>query len=258
MPPLAAYTPPAQPVDQVTPPIPAPVPSPRSESSGDGQSSSKGRPKIITQMAAPSAVPGLVAAYSFDEAEGPRVGDASGNGNAGYIGNASWSEGRFGSALQFSGKDAMTIRASQPLDATGEITLQAWINPSQPQTDWRDVITRENSNGAGAFSLPAASADGVPGEGWVVKEKFKLVPGRWSHLATTFDGRVQRLYFNGKLVAVRPHASKKIESGALYIGGSPTWGNRFKGKIDEVRIYNRALTGEEIRTDMNRPVFASR
>jgi hypothetical protein len=88
MPPLAAYTPPAQPVDQVTPPIPAPVPSPRSESSGDGQSSSKGRPKIITQMAAPSAVPGLVAAYSFDEAEGPRVGDASGNGNAGYIGNA--------------------------------------------------------------------------------------------------------------------------------------------------------------------------
>ena len=92
--------------------------------------------------------------------------------------------------------------------------------------------------------------------GWS-RRRSRLVPGRWSHLATTYDGRVQRLYFNGTLVAVRPQARRKIESGALYVGGSPVWGNRFKGKIDEVRIYNRALTGDEIRTDMNRPVIAT-
>jgi hypothetical protein len=205
----------------------------------------------------PSPVAGLVAAYSFDEGEGPRVSDASGNGNAGYIANAAWSEGRFGSALEFSGKGWVTIRAAQSLAATGEITLQAWVYPAQRQTAWRDVITRETSGGEGAFSLPAASATAPPGEGWVVKEKTRLVPGRWSHLATTYDGRVQRLYVNGTLVAIRPQARKSIaEPGALHVGGSPIWGDRFKGKIDEVRVYNRALTAEEIRADMRRPVVA--
>ena len=233
------------------------MPIPREESTNrEGQPSVNGR-KIISQMSTPAAAAGLVAAYAFDEADGPRVSDASGNGNAGYIANAVWSEGRFGGALEFNGKGPMTIRAAQPIAATGEITLQAWIYPTGPQTDWRDVITRENTDGAGAFSLPAASASGAPGEGWVVKEKIGLVPGRWSHLATTYDGRVQRLYFNGTLVAVRPQARRKIESGSLYVGGSPVWGNRFKGKIDEVRIYNRALSSDEIRTDMNRPVIAT-
>ncbi len=209
-------------------------------------------------MSAPPTVPGLVAAYAFDEADGPRVSDASGNGNSGYIANAVWSEGHSGSALEFSGKGWVTIRAAQPLDATGEVTLQAWIYPTAPQTEWRDVITRENSDGDGAFSLPVASANATPREGWVVKEKVGLVPGRWAHLATTYDGRVQRLYVNGTLVAIRPQPRRKVsESGALHVGGSPVWGDRFKGKIDEVRVYNRALSAEEIRTDMNRPVVAT-
>lgn len=207
-------------------------------------------------MSTPAAVAGLVAAYAFDEADGPRVSDASGHGNAGYIANATWGEGRFGSALEFSGKGWVTIRTAQSLNATGEITLQAWVYPAQGQTNWRDVIMRENSDGA--FSLPAASSTGTPGEGWVVKQRIGLVPGRWSHLATTYDGRVQRLYVNGALVAIRPQAKRKIdESGALYVGGSPVWGDRFKGKIDEVRVYNRALAAEEIQADMARPVMAT-
>jgi len=212
----------------------------------------------VSQVAIPSPVAGLVAAYGFDEGEGPRVSDASGNGNSGYIANAVWSDGRFGSALQFSGKGWVTIRAAQSLDATGEVTLQAWVYPAQRETAWRDVITREAANGQGTFSLPAASASAPEGEGWVVKEKVRLAPGRWSHLATTYDGRVQRLYVNAALVASRPLPRNKMaDSGALHIGGSPIWGDRFKGKIDEVRVYNRALTAEEIRADMGRPVVVT-
>jgi len=242
------------------PPPPLPVQSPRQQATERGQYSPRadGRPRVVSQVAIPSAVPGLVAAYSFDEGDGPRVSDASGNGNAGYIANAVWSEGRFGSALEFSGKGWVTIRAAQALDATGEMTLQAWIYPTQRETAWRDVITRATSGGESGFSLPAASSTAPPGEGWVVKGKARLVPGRWSHLATTYDGRVQRLYINGALVASRPLSRTKVaEPGALHVGGSPIWGDRFKGKIDEVRVYNRALTAEEIRTDMSRPVVAS-
>jgi hypothetical protein len=209
----------------------------------------------VSQAALPSTLVGLVAAYSFDEGEGPRVSDASGNGNSGYIANAVWSKGRFGSALEFAGKGWVTIRAAQALEATGEMTLQAWIYPTQRHTAWRDVITREISAGESAFSLPAAAAAAPAGEGWVVKEKVKLVPGRWAHLATTYDGRVQRLYVNGVLVAVRPLPRTKMrEPGPLHVGGSPMWGDRFKGRIDEVRVHNRALTKEEIRVDMARPV----
>jgi hypothetical protein len=138
------------------------------------------------------------------------------------------------------------------------MTLQSWVYPAQRQTEWRDVISRETSGGQAALSLPAVSATAPAGEGWVVKEKARLVPGRWSHLATTYDGRVQRMYVNGKLVASRPLARSKLaESGALHVGGSPIWGDRFKGKIDEVRVYNRALTAEEIRMDMARPVVTT-
>jgi hypothetical protein len=210
---------------------------------------------VVSQAAIPSTLAGLVAAYSFDEGEGPRVSDASGNGNSGYVANAVWSEGRFGSALEFGGKGWVTIRAAQALDATREMTLQAWIYPAERETAWRDVVTRETSGGGSAFSLPAVSASAPAGEGWVVKEKVKLVPGRWTHLATTYDRRVQRVYVNGVLVAVRPRPRAQMgEPGALHVGGSPVWGHRFKGKIDEVRVYNRALTTGEIRADMTYPV----
>jgi hypothetical protein len=86
-------------------------------------------------------------------------------------------------------------------------------------------------------------------------EQVLPVPGRWAHLATTYDRRVQRVYVNGVLVAVRPLPRAEMgEPGALHVGGNPVWGHRFKGKIDEVRVHNRALTRGEIRIDMTRPV----
>jgi hypothetical protein len=230
----------------------------REASTGGPRSRADGRARVVSQVSIPSPVAGLVAAYSFDEGEGPRISDASGNGNAGYIANAVWSEGRFGTALEFSGKGWVTMRAAQSGAATGEITLQAWVYPAERQTSWRDVVAREVSSGEGAFSLPAASATAPAGQGWVVKQKARLVPGRWSHLATTYDGRVQRLYIDGVLVAVRPQMRKQTgDAGPLHVGGNPIWGDRFKGKIDEVRVYNRALTAEEIRADMSRPVVAT-
>ena len=68
---------------------------------------------------------------------------------------------------------------------------------------------------------------------------------RWKHIATTWDGKVQRVYVDGKLtrtskVAARAHTS----SGQLRIGGAT-----FKGAIDDVRVYNRALGVAEIKAD---------
>src|SRR5206468_1976304 len=77
----------------------------------------------------------------------------------------------------------------------------------------------------------------------------------WSHVAVTFDGATMRLYVNGAQVASQAAAGAIAASnGALRIGGNAVWGEYFRGLIDEVRIYNRPLSGGEIQTDMGTPL----
>ncbi|HZM27048.1 MAG TPA: LamG domain-containing protein, partial [Gemmatimonadales bacterium] len=74
----------------------------------------------------------------------------------------------------------------------------------------------------------------------------------WTHLAATHDGTTLRLYVNGVQVGSRAVAGALLTStGALRIGGNSIWGEFFQGRIDEVRVYNRALSPSEILTDMN-------
>ena len=105
-------------------------------------------------IAAPS---GLVAAYAFDEGSGTTVTDASGNGNNGTITNATWSTaGKFGKALQFNGTSALvTIPDAASLHLTTGMTLEAWVNPSTVNGNWRDVIYKGNDN----FYLEATSSN---------------------------------------------------------------------------------------------------
>ncbi len=75
------------------------------------------------------------------------------------------------------------------------------------------------------------------------------------HLAATYDGATQRLYVNGVQVSSRAQTGAMTTSASpLRIGGNGVWGEFFQGRIDEVRMYNRALSPAEIQTDMNTPV----
>jgi hydrogenase maturation factor HypE len=77
----------------------------------------------------------------------------------------------------------------------------------------------------------------------------------WTHLAATFNGSTLILYVNGVQVGSRAVSGAILTStGALRIGGNSVWGEFFQGRIDEIRIYNRALTQPEIQTDMTRPI----
>ena len=74
-------------------------------------------------------------------------------------------------------------------------------------------------------------------------------------MALTYDGATLRLYVNGTQVAT-PAATGAIQTSAnpLWIGGNTPYGEYFQGLIDEVRVYNRALTQAEIQADMNTPI----
>jgi hypothetical protein len=77
----------------------------------------------------------------------------------------------------------------------------------------------------------------------------------WSHLAATFDGSALKLYVNGTLVTTTVIAGTiPTSTGVLRIGGNSIWGEWYAGLIDDIRIYNRALTQTQIQTDMNTPV----
>ena len=214
----------------------------------------------MTTLAAPVRAlrPGLVAAYAFEEASGPYVVDLSGRGHTGVIFGASRvSNGKFGNALSFDGiSNWVTVGSSPTLNLTTGMTLEAWVSPTSSTTGWRDVIMKEQVAEA-IYDLYADTGGGQPGGGVfmsaenVVSGGSSLPANTWTHLATTYDGVNQVLYVNGVQVASRAQSGPiKVSAGPLRIGGDSIWGDYFQGLIDEVRVYNRALSASEIQADM--------
>jgi chitodextrinase len=211
---------------------------------------------------APPSSTTAVAAYSFDAGSGTALTDVSGKGNNGTISGATWtSAGKSGGALTFDGvNDLATIADSSSLDLANGMTLEAWVRPTATGS-WRTVVTKEMTGNLvyGLFSdSDTTQAAGIVSVGPlqdIVRATSAPAMSAWTHLATTYDGASQRIYVNGALVASRPLTGAMANSsGALQIGGNTVWAEWFQGQIDDVRVYNRALSASELQTDMNTPV----
>jgi hypothetical protein len=218
-----------------------------------------------TATAVTSTLPpftGLMAAYALNEGTGTTVNDSSGNGNTGTISGATWvSQGKYGAALNFDGtNDLVVIPGSASLNVSSAMTLAAWIYPTANQSGWRTVLQRE----VDAYFLNASSNAGArrPAGGGTFNGVAVHVGGptaspvnAWTHLALTYDGTFLRLYVNGNQVATKA-ATGSIEtnSSPLRIGGNVPYGEFFKGRVDEIRIYDRALGQAEIQSDMSAPI----
>ncbi len=221
---------------------------------------------VVGAVAADSAAPapsGLVAAYNFDEASGTTVIDSSGNNNTGTISGATrTTSGKYGRALTFNGtNNYVSVPDSASLHLTTGMTLEAWVNMTGGQS-WRSVVFKERSGGM-TYALYATNGSNRPtGQIYAGAEQSATgtaaVPtSTWTHLATTYDGATQKLFVNGAQVASRAQTGSIIAStGALKIGGNAIWSEWFKGTIDDVRVYSRALSATEIQTDMATAVSA--
>jgi hypothetical protein len=207
---------------------------------------------------------GLVAAYGFEETSGTVAVDASGNGNTGsLVGPLRTTNGRFGRALLFDGvNDLVRIADAASLDLDGALTVEAWVYPTTPPSGWRTIVAKEGSAGS-VYFLHAASGYGDAPAGGVsfggaertVAGPARLASSAWTHLAATYDGTRVRLWVNGNSVAeTLASGPVDVSTGALRLGGNAPFGEYFQGRIDEVRLYRRALSETEIRNDMLRPV----
>jgi hypothetical protein len=205
---------------------------------------------------------GLVAAYSFSEGTGTTVADESGNGNTGTLSSVAWTtSGKYSNALVFNGTSSIvTVNDSPLLQLTTAMTLEAWVYPTKVPSGWVDVIYKQDDN----YMLSASSNGGPPGPtgAGTFGGTFQQVAGpsalgvnTWTHVAVTFDGANLTVWVNGVSVASQAATPPLLTSNLpLQIGGDSIFGQYFTGRIDEVRIYNRALSKNEIEVDMNSPI----
>lgn len=211
---------------------------------------------------------GLVAAFGFNELAGTTAFDSSVVARNGTIRQALHVPGVFGNALSFDGiNDWVTVTdiTNSPLDLTNGMTIEAWVNPAD-LNDSRTIMMKER--GTSLSYMLYANDDVAPTAptaniftGGAIRE-VRPVPDaplpliNWTHIATTYDGANQRLYINGVLVGSRAQTgSIAVGNGPLRIGGNNVFGGEFfNGLIDEVRVYNRALSAAEIAADMLRPI----
>jgi glucose/arabinose dehydrogenase len=203
--------------------------------------------------------PGLVAAWGFNEGTGTTTADASPNANTGTLVNGpTWTTGHTGGALQFDGSnDRVRVEDSNSLDLTGAATFEAWVYPTAAPSGWRTILQKEvdsyffTASGGGSGNQPAAGGTFNGACCTTTIAPSALTVNAWTHLAATYDGGQLRFYVNGAQVAATiVTGSLQVNGNPLWIGGNAVYGEHFQGKLDDVRVYNRALTAAEIQQDM--------
>jgi hypothetical protein len=155
----------------------------------------------------------------------------------------------------------VTIPDAPSLDLTNAATVEAWVYPTKALSGWVSAVLKERSGGL-SYSLYANSDTNRPSNviniGSADQTLYAgpaLAVNKWTHLAATYDGLSEKLYVNGALVGSRPQTGTiNVSSAPLRLGGNSIWGEFFTGYIDEVRVYNRALSQAEIAGDATRAV----
>jgi glucose/arabinose dehydrogenase/PKD repeat protein len=207
------------------------------------------------------APPGLVLAYGFEETSGTLATDASPAKNNGTVNGATGTaSGRFGRALSFDGvNDRVDVPDAASLDLTSGMTLEAWVRPTA-NSGWRSALIKERGTTSMVYALYSSSGTNPIVENFTnavngATGPSPLALNTWTHLASTYDGTTMRLFVNGAQVASKAvTGAMPNTANLLRIGGNVVWGDYFSGLIDEVRVYNRALSVLEIGTDMNAAV----
>ncbi|MEE2908934.1 MAG: LamG domain-containing protein [Candidatus Poribacteria bacterium] len=206
---------------------------------------------------------------AFDEEKGKIAKDHSKSGLRGKLsGNAKFvKNGKFGGALSLEDSNSLVqLPATDELNITKSITIAAWIFPLVNQKD-SNVIGRRTAANVGGYCMQWSSLGAAAKiETWIglpvwqgTRNLQKTEPRleKWHHVVAMYDGNEIKQYVNGKLDASlkipgREITSQKVE---LHIGKAQTGLPGIVGRIDEVAIYDRALTTDEIKSDMQKGVF---
>ena len=197
----------------------------------------------------------LVSEWRFDG----NAKDSKGNNHGRLKGNPTWTSDRYGNpgkALNLDGiDDYVNCGNDESLNLTSAITLEAWVKTTS--SAWQGIAvkwpggksyalsTDYIANGQVMFLLSYNGTDY-----YVITGTTDLANTGWHHIAGTYDGAWMRLYVDGMEESSREESfTIHAGTGELTIGSWSPSVHPFNGTIDEVKIYNRALSAEEIKNN---------
>ncbi|HLG60162.1 MAG TPA: chitobiase/beta-hexosaminidase C-terminal domain-containing protein [Vicinamibacterales bacterium] len=211
---------------------------------------------LVLQTGRVSSQSNLVAAWSFNEGAGSTSDDRSANDHTATLSGAVWTTGQYGSGLAFDGvDDIVTVADANPLDLSSAFTIQAWVRP-EVSSQARPVVRKDAAGGV-AYSLSLTTDSKarievvIGGTPYTVTGATVLTDLTWTHLAATYTGSQLLVWVNGvQDGSASVSGSISATTQDLSIGGSTTGSQWFPGKLDEVRLYNVALSESQINVDM--------
>jgi hypothetical protein len=204
----------------------------------------------------------------LDEGEGEIAIDASGKGHDGEIHGAEWTDGKLGKALEFAGNATSYVIVPDEdvmagVSDTDEFTMQAWFMLLS-HADYDGIVSISSAAGAGfcAYrimvnpgSLPFYDC-GQHVDRTVGGFSFEL--DKWYHYSMTYDGSEATIYVDGEKVGGGTEGIELIETFPLFLAVGESQGvHHTNGVIDEVAVYKRALTQDEVRQTMESGVALS-
>lgn len=214
----------------------------------------KTQASTINQSQNSTNTTGLVGLWSFngDDISGTTAYDRSGSGNNGTLtGGPTKTTGQVGQALSFDGSDDYVALTDIAFGGTDPISICFWANPTSLASSQKvlfaqatEILFRTFTTGQVEFILNSFTTNDRTATNGAV-----LTVGSWTHICGTYtSGGSLSIYANGRLeTSVTPTGTySNVASNFEVASGAGGGGDYFPGKIDEVRIYNRALPVSEI------------
>lgn len=199
----------------------------------------------------------LLGWWKFDETSGVRGGDSSGNGNDGVLhGDPMWvSEGKVVGAIELDGDgDFIEISNESNFDVASQLTVSVWVKVNEFDKSFQSIISKGTGEGwilsrSHSTGTVEFVCKGIKPQPYVVG-KTSIDDGQWHHLAGVYDGAKLKLYVDGKLDGSKNAWGSIVTNDySIYIGDSSQDSGRFfDGLIDDVRIYNYALSEDEVKS----------
>ncbi|HEX5222972.1 MAG TPA: immunoglobulin domain-containing protein, partial [Verrucomicrobiae bacterium] len=191
----------------------------------------------VSVMSKPVPPSGLVSYWTGDGT----TADQNGLNDGALAGSASYATGLYGQAFNFTGGYLAVLNsASLSFGPTNALSVEMWVKRTQPAPAYPLYYFGKRVN-CGVYNYQSPS-DQISGG------VYDPPVGEWRHFAWVFTGTEWLGYVNGALVHRTQTSLGASNSASLFIGASGTCSSPFAGLIDEVRLYNRALTSNEVAT----------
>lgn len=201
----------------------------------------------ITGVAAP------VLHWKLDETSGTTAADSSGSGRPGTVsGTAAWTTGKLGNALDLDGTTSYVTSATLASTKTDNVTMSAWIK-WDGSTGADQIIAYNGNSATSGYGLMLRGSSSnriqilVGGVGYVTSQVTPTV-GEWTLATAVRRSGTWRLFVNGAEATVgNDGAAPNAVTGTTKVGASSINAGLFNGSVDDVKIYESALTDDEIR-----------